>query len=202
MSARSDFWSRRRAAVADQDRAETRAREDAKVAEEQAALAERPEEEVLAELGLPSPESICSGDDVKAFMAKAVPDYLRRRALRTLWRSNPVLACLDGLNDYDGDFTNAATDAPGVQTAYRVGKGLQKHLDELARQASADEQDDDLTPETAPEQSLDEGATAGEDVVATAPAPEETPETDAADDTPADAPRPRRMAFRFDGGAA
>ena len=62
---------------------------------------------------------------------------LRRRAMRQLWRLNPVLANLDGLNDYDGDFTNAATDAPGVKTAYQVGKGLLRHVQALEEQERA-----------------------------------------------------------------
>jgi len=66
-----------------------------------------------------------------------VPERLRRRALRQLWRLNPVLANLDGLNDYDGDFTNAATDAPGVKTAYQVGKGLLRHVQALEEQERA-----------------------------------------------------------------
>ena len=37
------------------------------------------------------------GDDFSGFMARNVPDHLRRRALRKLWVSNPVLANLDGL---------------------------------------------------------------------------------------------------------
>jgi hypothetical protein len=57
--------------------------------------------------------------------------------MRQLWRLNPVLANLDGLNDYDGDFTNAATDAPGVKTAYQVGKGLLRHVQALEEQERA-----------------------------------------------------------------
>ena len=72
-------------------------------------------------------------------MAKAVPDRIRRRALRRLWLSNPALANLDGLLDYGEDFTDSATVVENIQTAYQVGKGMLKHVEELARQAEAEE---------------------------------------------------------------
>lgn len=88
------------------------------------AAPERTDAEVLAELGLKDPDALEPGDDFAGFMARAVPDHLRRRALRRLWRSNPVLANLDGLNDYDADFTGD-TVAPGMlKTAYQVGRGF------------------------------------------------------------------------------
>ncbi|MEL6197291.1 MAG: DUF3306 domain-containing protein, partial [Pseudomonadota bacterium] len=61
--------------------------------------------EILEELGLPDPETLGAGDDFSGFMAKAVPEHLRRQALRQLWGSNPVLANLDELLDYGEDFT-------------------------------------------------------------------------------------------------
>ena len=75
------------------------------------------------------------GDDFTVFMSKAVPDRIRRRALRTLWRSNPVLANVDMLVDYGEDFTDSAMVVENMQTAYQVGKGMLKHIQEMARQA-------------------------------------------------------------------
>ena len=49
------------------------------------------DEELLARLGLPDPETLVKGDDFSRFMSTAVPEHLRRRALRRLWRSNPTL---------------------------------------------------------------------------------------------------------------
>ena len=46
--------------------------------------------------------------DFTVFMNDKVPETLRRMALRKLWRSNPILANVDGLNDYDEDFSDAA----------------------------------------------------------------------------------------------
>lgn len=83
-----------------------------------------PEHEVLAKYDLPDPTAITLGTDVTGFMRKEIPELLRRKALRALWRSNPVLAVLDGLNDYDQDFSNTATPATGLKTLYKVGEGF------------------------------------------------------------------------------
>lgn len=83
-----------------------------------------PEREVLEKYALPDPDAIELGTDITGFMAKEIPDLLRHKALRALWKSNPVLAVLDGLNDYDEDFTDAATAVNGVKTLYKVGQGL------------------------------------------------------------------------------
>ena len=85
---------------------------------------ERTDEEILAELGLPDPDDLTLGDDFTGFMSKAVPDRLRRRALRQLWRANPVLANLDGLVEYGEDYTDSAMVIENLQTLYQVGKGM------------------------------------------------------------------------------
>lgn len=123
---------------------ELRASELRESADRDAELEEKTDEEVLEDLGLPDPDALQPGDDFSAFMAKAVPDRIRRRALRRLWLSNPALANLDGLLDYGEDFTDSATVVENLQTAYQVGKGMLKHVEELARQAEAAE---DATPE-------------------------------------------------------
>lgn len=123
---------------------ELRASELREAADRDAELEEKMDEEVLEDLGLPDPDALQPGDDFSAFMAKAVPDRIRRRALRRLWLSNPALANLDGLLDYGEDFTDSATVVENLQTAYQVGKGMLKHVEELARQAEAAE---DATPE-------------------------------------------------------
>jgi len=136
LSRQNDFWSRRKAGVAAEKQAEVAAVEAEALAEEHAVLEEKSDAELLAELELPDPDTMGEGDDFSAFMSKAVPDRLRRRALRTLWRSNPVLANVDMLVDYGEDFTDAATVIENMQTAYQVGKGMLKHVEEMARQAA------------------------------------------------------------------
>ncbi|MBQ0764371.1 DUF3306 domain-containing protein [Marinobacter psychrophilus] len=83
-----------------------------------------PELGVLEKYDLPDPDVIELGTDITGFMRKEIPELLRRKALRALWKSNPVLAVLDGLNDYDEDFSDAATAGNAVKTLYKVGQGL------------------------------------------------------------------------------
>ncbi len=78
--------------------------------------------EVIAKL--PDIESLDEGSDFTPFMAEGVPEILRRRALRKLWRLNPVFAHLDGLAEYDEDFTIAANLLSEVKTVYKVGRGM------------------------------------------------------------------------------
>ncbi len=132
MSEARDFWSRRKARVAEEAEAEDAALEIRAI---EAGQAEKTDDEILAELGLSDPEELGEGDDFSGFMAKAVPDRLRRRALRKLWLTNPVLANVDGLVDYGEDFTDAACVIENLQTAYQVGKGMTAHVEEMARQA-------------------------------------------------------------------
>jgi len=130
-----NFWSRRKAQVEAEEFAEAEAAEATRRAAMQVEQAEKSDEELLEELGLPDPDGLKDGDDFTGFMGQAVPDRLRRRALRVLWRSNPVFANVDGLVDYGEDFTDAATVIENLQTTYQVGKGLQKHVEEMDRQA-------------------------------------------------------------------
>jgi hypothetical protein len=58
--------------------------------------------------------------DFTRFMKEDVPEALRKRALRQLWRSDPILANVDGLNDYDDDFTDAALAVKVLETAHKI----------------------------------------------------------------------------------
>ncbi len=62
------------------------------------------EEASEAVLDLPPVGSLTKDSDYTPFLAEGVPEALTRAALRKLWTSDPVLANLDGLNDYDEDF--------------------------------------------------------------------------------------------------
>jgi Protein of unknown function (DUF3306) len=77
---------------------------------------------------LPSIDELDFHSDYTVFLAKNVPESLRRAALRKLWRSDPVLANLDGLNDYDEDYHLVDTTITAAQTAYKAGLG---YLDEI-----------------------------------------------------------------------
>ena len=193
MSAGSDFWSRRRASVAAEQEAERAALAAERADAEQAALAERSDAEILQELDLPDPDSLQPGDDVSGFMARAVPDRLRRRALRRLWRLNPVLANVDGLVDYGGDFTDAACVVENLQTAYQVGRGMIAHVEALARQdemaATEPEEPDAEDAPDAPEEPAETASESPgeENKIAATETGEEAP------------PAPRRMRFEFEG---
>lgn len=134
----SDFWSRRKSAVEAERRAEEEAAEAAVRAEREAALADRTDEEILEELGLPDPDSLSEGDDFRRFLAETVPARLKTRALRRLWQVNPVLANLDGLLEYGEDYTDAATVVENLQSAYQVGKGMLSHVEEAARREAGE----------------------------------------------------------------
>lgn len=98
------------------------------------------DEELLARYELPDPATLTASDDVAAFMRSGVPKRLRNMALRRVWRLDPVLANLDGLNDYDEDYTDAAMlVGAAVKTVYQVGKGGAAHLQEAAEKLAADE---------------------------------------------------------------
>ena len=198
----SDFWSRRKAAVAAeeaQDAAEVQERARAETAAE---LEAKTDEEILEELGLPDPSTLKPGDDFAAFLKDAVPDRIKKVALRKLWTSNPILANVDGLLDYGEDFTDAAVGAGVVETTYQVGKGMLAHVQEMARQAEeaarkALEGDGEEAIEAlddAPEIELSEEEVEPADVADTAHVPPEYPADDLHHEP---APKLRKMTFQF-----
>ncbi len=54
---------------------------------------------------LPPVESLDKDSDFTPFLAEGVPEDLARAALGKLWRSDPAFASLDGLDDYDEDYS-------------------------------------------------------------------------------------------------
>ncbi|MCA0869842.1 DUF3306 domain-containing protein [Seohaeicola saemankumensis] len=215
-----DFWARRKAAVLAEQQAEEQAAAAAALQQEQAALEERPDDEILAELNLPDPDSLQPGDDITGFMARAVPDRLRRRALRKLWRLNPALANLDGLVDYGEDFNDPSMLLGNLQTAYQVGKGMMAHVEEMARQAEAAGREGDEDVLAPPADDADTppcGTTSapaednepdGVSPWPEAPDPDDAPTVQADAQTQTQAPGidaapatppPRRMRFSFEG---
>jgi hypothetical protein len=70
-------------------------------------------------------ETLDYESDYTQFMGNDVPDDARNKALRQLWVSNPVLANMDGLDDYCEDYTDAAVvPIGGIKTAYKIGRGF------------------------------------------------------------------------------
>ncbi len=72
---------------------------------------------------LPPIDELNFESDYTVFLNAKVPETLRRAALRKLWTSDPVLANLDGLNDYDEDYNLVDTTITAAQSAYKVGRG-------------------------------------------------------------------------------
>ena len=74
---------------------------------------------------LPDVDTLGADSDYSAFLGEGVPENVARRAMRKLWRSDPMFAHLDGLNDYDENFRAyfANAIASTVKTIYRAAKG-------------------------------------------------------------------------------
>lgn len=185
-------WSRRKAAArrgAEEAAPRTEAPPPEAVAEPAAPEPEKTDAELLEELGLPDPDTLGRGDDFSAFMARTVPARLRRRALRKLWTTDPTLAALDGLVDYDDDFRAMAAAGGAVKTSYEVGRGFLGAARDAAEKLA---EDGPASPEAPPEEAPPPEAAEREPEPAP-PAVESRPE-------PAERPRrsPRRMTFAFD----
>ena len=202
MSKVQSAWSRRKAAVAAEAVAEERAVEDSVIAEQHDALAEKTDVEILEELGLPDPDAMVQGDDFKAFLSKTVPAHLRKRALRKLWRSNSVLACVDGLNDYDDDYLTGSYGQGPISTTYQVGKGMLSHLLEMERQKEAllSQIEEDATSEVS-EEHLDAEEQEGLRIAQIDAIPPLEPEIEMQEAEPM-MPTPRRMTFHFEDDTA
>ena len=101
--------------------------------------------------------------DYTQFMDKNVSSADRHKALRKLWISNPVLANMDGLDDYCEDYTDAAVCLPkGVmKTAYQYGRGFLNDEEVAAWEAlGADTKEREEAPEA--ETVPDDGTTVAE----------------------------------------
>jgi hypothetical protein len=198
-------WSRtkRGADAREPEAARDRPEADPALPQEERVPAEpetRDDAEILEALGLKDPDLMESGDDFAAFMREAVPQHLRQRALRRLWRSNPVLANLDGLNDYDTDFTGGSV-APGMlRTSYQVGLGIVRAAAETDLPAPP-EAGPDAEPSTAEadiRRGHDPAGEAAEDDALSHPATESGKESQILQNYDR-SPARKRMRFQFEG---
>jgi hypothetical protein len=148
------------------------------------------------------------GDTVEKFMDGRVPERIRARALRAFWKTNPVLANLDGLDEYWDDYTDAVMVVENMQTLYQAGKGYASQvldaLESLADDESQTEKAMDLVSvdqriadrQRLEESSVDEpqmitgevGVDEGSDLKEVATEVQEPP-------MESPTPRPRRMTF-------
>ncbi len=152
-----EAWSQRKARVRAEEEALARRKAAQEAARErdrcEAGHAGRSDDEILAELGLPDPDRLDAGDDFSAFMRAAIPERLRRRALRRLWGTDPLLANVDGLVDYGEDFTRSESAWRAVESVWHAGRErLEERRTADARAAR------DMGPET-----TNDPAAAGDD---------------------------------------
>ena len=104
---------------------------------------------------LPKIEELTAESDFTGFLQNGVPEELQRLALRKLWKSNPVFANLDGLNDYDEDFSIITP----------LAEGVAEELKKLMKENSQSEPEETENPDEAQEpQELEENLHATQSV--------------------------------------
>ena len=82
-------------------------------------------------------DELDSDSDYSVFLKEGVPELLKKRAMSVLWRSNPVLANVDGLVDYDDDFGSPDLLMKTFKSAYQAGRGYLEHQEREARAMAA-----------------------------------------------------------------
>jgi len=93
---------------------------------------------------LPDIDTLDAESDFTGFLKDGVPERLKRAALQKLWRSSPELAVLDGLNDYDEDYSIVDTVVEAVTSAYKAGEG---YIDDVEEEEAQTETKTEETPE-------------------------------------------------------
>jgi hypothetical protein len=128
-------WSRRKAEARSAATAAPESSSDpaerARPAPEQPPQAENAAPAPIDPKDLPDLESLDASSDFTIFMRPGVPLELRNQALRKLWRSDPVLANLDGLLEYGEDYTIPAWPKGAINTAYQIGRGFVNEVERL-----------------------------------------------------------------------
>lgn len=92
-------------------------------------------------------EKVEYGFDFSIFMKRGVPDVLRKKALKKFFNSTPVLANLDGLNDYDEDFNNPLHMV--YKSSWDVGRGFLTEAEKVLQQATGRLTRDEPLPDVA-----------------------------------------------------
>ncbi|HSM43314.1 MAG TPA: DUF3306 domain-containing protein [Afifellaceae bacterium] len=68
-------------------------------------------------------DSLDAASDLSPFYKEGVPKALKMAAMRAMWRTSPVFANLDGLNDYDQNFADPELIRKFTGTAWKIGRG-------------------------------------------------------------------------------
>lgn len=127
-------WSERRRRVREDEAAAREVRSAEPDEEREAMLARNREAAERVDL-----DTISETTDMSVFLREGVPDLLRRQAMRRLWRSSPVFANVDRLNDYDENFADPSRAMATFQSAWQAGRGYLFPEDEAAGDGKADE---------------------------------------------------------------
>ena len=147
-------WSDRKL-TAEQDESQTQGSNTEQTQELTDEFEGKSDGEILMILELPDPETLKLGDTVEKFMGGRVPERLRARALRAFWKTNPVLANIDGLDEYCDDYTDAAMIIENMATIYEAGKGYAAQaLDALESLAEDDSQGQEVKPVESVDQTI------------------------------------------------
>ncbi len=85
---------------------------------------------------LPPIDSLDKDSDYTPFLKEGVPEKLARVAMRKLWRSDPIFAFRDGLDDYDEDYTIIETIAKAVTSKAGKAKARAKKAKGKAKTAA------------------------------------------------------------------
>ncbi|MBA5776631.1 DUF3306 domain-containing protein [Stappia sp. F7233] len=154
-------------------------------------------------------EGLSYDSDFSVFLKKGVPAALKNAALRKLWASNPVLANVDGLNDYDEDFRLGNQLGREFRSAWEAGRGYARKFEEMrkkAAEASGTEPVAGAAPTDAPSQPADETRPSGPDAEpdaddgadshAAAPGPAAADDPKAFPDEPREDEKPNKVSLR------
>ena len=90
---------------------------------------------------LPDIDSLDKDSDYSVFLKKGVPEELKTLALRKLWRSDPIFARIDGLDDYDDNYRAIlAAGTKLIDKARAAGVKLAMPGDETAPEGEGSDQ--------------------------------------------------------------
>jgi len=117
-------------------------------AEEEARLAELSANREAAEAI--DMDALDYDSDYSAFFKDGVPPLLKQKAMRLLWRSNPLLANVDGLCDYDENFGDPSLILEKFESAYRIGKGylFEEDIEEVASDETVETEPDNAASDS------------------------------------------------------
>ncbi len=99
-------------------------------------------------------EALDKSSDYTRFIKANVPASIQQKALRKLWDSDSVFEVLDGMNDYDEDFTGNGLAGKAFKTAYKVGRGFLTDDDEKPTEKTADTEVEDSTESVEQQEAL------------------------------------------------